>query len=263
MSKTGRVYLVGAGPGDPKLITVKGLECLQQADVVIYDRLANPALLEHAPDDAERIYCGKLPDNHTMRQEAINALLAEKALEGKTVVRLKGGDPCVFGRVGEEAEHLAQLGIPFEIVPGVTAGIAVPAYAGIPVTHREYGSSFAVVTGHLREGRAETAEAEDAQDAVSDKWQALAKGIDTVAFYMGVGNLPFIRKQLIAHGRAPETPVAVIAWGTMPEQTTVTGTLADIEERLAAGPHISNPAIILVGDVVNMREKINWFERME
>ncbi|MGG3885452.1 uroporphyrinogen-III C-methyltransferase [Brevibacillus panacihumi] len=251
MSQTGKVYLVGAGPGDPKLITVKGMECLQQADVVVYDRLANPALLEYAPTHAERIYCGKYPDNHTMRQEAINQLLAEKALGGLTVVRLKGGDPSVFGRVGEEAEHLAQFGIPFEIVPGVTAGIAAPAYAGIPVTHREYGSSFAVVTGHLREEKPEQA---------VEKWRALAQGIDTVAFYMGIGNLPMIRKQLIEHGKDPKTPVAVIAWGTLPEQATVTGTLADIEQRLADTPQITNPAIILVGEVVQLREKIRWFE---
>lgn len=251
MSQTGKVYLVGAGPGDPKLITVKGMECLQQADVVVYDRLANPALLEYAPTHAERIYCGKYPDNHTMRQEAINQLLAEKALGGLTVVRLKGGDPSVFGRVGEEAEHLAQFGIPFKIVPGVTAGIAAPAYAGIPVTHREYGSSFAVVTGHLREEKPEQA---------VEKWRALAQGIDTVAFYMGIGNLPMIRKQLIEHGKDPKTPVAVIAWGTLPEQATVTGTLADIEQRLADNPQITNPAIILVGEVVQLREKIRWFE---
>lgn len=251
MSQKGKVYLVGAGPGDPKLITVKGMECLQQADVVVYDRLANPALLEYAPPHAERIYCGKYPDNHTMRQEAINQLLAEKALCGLTVVRLKGGDPSVFGRVGEEAEHLVQFGIPFEIVPGVTAGIAAPAYAGIPVTHREYGSSFAVVTGHLREEKPEQA---------VEKWRALAQGIDTVAFYMGIGNLPMIRKQLIEHGKDPKTPVAVIAWGTLPEQATVTGTLDDIEQRLADNPQITNPAIILVGEVVQLREKIQWFE---
>lgn len=251
MSRAGKVYLVGAGPGDPKLITLKGVECLREAEVVVYDRLANPALLEHAPESAERIYCGKLPDNHTLQQEAINELLAQKALEGKVVVRLKGGDPCVFGRVGEEAEHLAGYGIPFEIVPGVTAGIAAPAYAGIPVTHRDHGSSFAMVTGHLREDKPELA---------VDKWSALAKGIDTVAFYMGVGNLPLIRTQLIKHGREPQTPVAIIAWGTLPKQAVVTGTLADIEDRLAENSHITNPAIILVGDVVQLRERINWFE---
>ncbi|MED4584724.1 uroporphyrinogen-III C-methyltransferase [Brevibacillus choshinensis] len=251
MSRAGKVYLVGAGPGDPKLITVKGMECLQQADVIIYDRLANPALLEYAPKTAERIYCGKLPDNHTLQQEKINELLAEKALEGNVVVRLKGGDPCVFGRVGEEAEHLAERGIPFEIVPGVTAGIAAPAYAGIPVTHREHGSSYAVVTGHLREDKPELA---------TDKWRALATGIDTVAFYMGVANLSLIRTQLIKHGRDPQTPVAIISWGTLPQQVTLTGTLENIEERMATNSQITNPAIILVGDVVQLRDKINWFE---
>ncbi|MGZ0052369.1 uroporphyrinogen-III C-methyltransferase [Brevibacillus gelatini] len=251
MSGAGKVYLVGAGPGDPKLITVKGQECLQKADVVVYDRLANPALLALAPETAERIYCGKLPDHHTMRQESINEVLAEKALEGKVVVRLKGGDPCVFGRAGEEAEYLAARGVAFEIVPGVTAGIAASAYAGIPVTHRDHGSSFAVVTGHLREDKPELA---------VDKWRALAGGIDTVAFYMGVANLPLIRTQLMKHGRDPQTPVAVISWGTLPQQAVVTGTLTDIEDRLAENSHITNPAIILVGDVVKMREKINWFE---
>lgn len=251
MSRAGKVYLVGAGPGDPKLITVKGLECLQEADVVVYDRLANPALLEYAPKMAERIYCGKLPDNHTLQQEKINELLAEKALEGNVVVRLKGGDPCVFGRVGEEAEHLVERGIPFEIVPGVTAGIAAPAYAGIPVTHREHGSSYAIVTGHLREDKPELA---------TEKWRALATGIDTVAFYMGVANLSMIRTQLMKHGRDPQTPVAIISWGTLPEQVTLTGTLENIEERLASNSQITNPAIILVGEVVQLRDKINWFE---
>ena len=250
MSRTGKVYLVGAGPGDPKLITVKGMEALRVADAVVYDRLANPALLAYAPEQAERIYCGKLPDNHTMRQEAINRLLVQKALAGLTVVRLKGGDPCVFGRAGEEAEHLAGHGIPFEIVPGVTAGIAAPAYAGIPVTHRDYGSSFAVVTGHLREENPEQA---------GEKWHALAQGIDTVAFYMGIGNLPIICRQLIAHGRDPQTPVAVISWGTTIRQAVVTGTLDDIEQKVAKNRDITNPAIILAGDVVRLRDKINWF----
>jgi uroporphyrin-III C-methyltransferase len=247
--KSGKVYLVGAGPGDPKLITVKGLECLQQADVIIYDRLANPALLRHARADAELIYCGKLPQHHTMRQEAINQLLADKAQEGKIVVRLKGGDPCVFGRAGEEAEYLAERQIPYEIVPGVTSGIAVPAYAGIPVTHREHGSSFALVTGH--------ASGEKADD--EERWRALAKGMDTIAFYMGVGNLPHICSKLLRHGRDPNTPVAVISWGTLPEQATVVGSLADIEEQVKNST-IANPAIILVGDVVQLREKINWYE---
>ncbi|MEW9672009.1 uroporphyrinogen-III C-methyltransferase [Ammoniphilus sp. 3BR4] len=245
----GKVYLVGAGPGDPKLITVKGLECIQAADVIIYDRLANPLLLEHRKEEAELIYCGKLPHHHTLRQEAINQLLVEKALEGKIVTRLKGGDPCVFGRVGEEAEELANNGIEFEIVPGVTSGIAVPAYAGIPVTHRDYGSTFAMVTGHLGQDK----------DDSEERWMSLAQGIDTISFYMGVANLPHICSQLIKYGRRPDTPVAVIAWGTMPQQTTVIGTLSTIQEIVEAS-EISNPAIILVGEVVKLREKIKWFQ---
>jgi uroporphyrin-III C-methyltransferase len=246
--RRGKIYLVGAGPGDPKLITVKGMECLQQAEVIIYDRLANPELLRHARADAELIYCGKLPHQHTLRQEAINQLLVDKALEGKVVVRLKGGDPCVFGRAGEEAEHAARHGIPFEIVPGVTSGIAVPAYAGIPVTHREHSSSFAMITGHMSGEKPEDAK----------KWQALAKGIDTLVFYMGVNNLPHICRQLVTYGRDPRTPVALISWGTMPNQKTVVGTLETIEER-AAENCMTNPAIILVGDVVRLRERIKWF----
>jgi len=245
----GKVYLVGAGPGDPKLITLKGLECIQIADVIVYDRLANPVLLDHKKEGAELIYCGKLPHNHTLRQEAINQLLVEKALEGKVVTRLKGGDPCVFGRVGEEAETLAANGLEYEIVPGVTSGIAVPAYAGIPVTHREYGSTFAMVTGHLGVDKGDSEE----------KWQALARGIDTISFYMGVANLPHICSQLIKYGRSPQTPVAVISWGTTEQQLTVIGTLETIQE-IVTGSDITNPAIILVGEVVAIREKIKWFQ---
>src|SRR3954468_12151951 len=178
----GKVYLVGAGPGDIRLITVKGLEAIKKAEVILYDRLANPKLLEFAQADCELIYCGKLPNRHILRQGNINELLVEKALEGKRVVRLKGGDPGVFGRVGEEAAALAEYQIPFEIVPGVSSGIAAPLYAGIPVTHREYAESFAVVTAHdkSKEGK-----------PVLD-WEGLVRGVDTIAFYMGVGNLPFI-----------------------------------------------------------------------
>lgn len=247
MSK-GMVYLVGAGPGDPKLITVKGLECIQKADVLVYDRLANPKLLQYAKQDAEMIYCGKLPNDHTLRQEVINELLATKALEGKIVTRLKGGDPCVFGRVGEEAEVLVQHGVPYEIVPGVTSGIAAPAYAGIPVTHREYASSFAIVTGHA-------GELEDEKSV--QKWKALATGIDTIAFYMGMNKLPYICDQLIRYGRNPETPVAVIAWGTTSKQQVVVGELGDIT-RNPDLEKISNPAIILVGEVVRLRERLDW-----
>lgn len=245
----GVVYLVGAGPGDPKLITLKGLECIQKADVLVYDRLANPELLQYAKVNAELIYCGKLPDHHTLRQESINELLVEKALENKIVTRLKGGDPFVFGRGGEEAEELAKHGIPFEVVPGVTSGIAAPAYAGIPVTHRHYASSFAVVTGHP------STELED-----ENKWQALATGIDTIAFYMGMSRLSFICEQLIRYGRNPDTPVAIIAWGTTQQQQTVVGTLRNILTQPGMD-ELTHPAIILVGEVVRLREKIDWLSR--
>ena len=229
----GKVYLVGAGPGDPGLITVKGLETIKRADVLVYDRLASPRLLGYAPEEAERIYVGKRPDRHTLRQEEINELLVRKAKEGKAVVRLKGGDPFVFGRGGEEAETLAEHGIPFEVIPGITSAIAVPAYAGIPVTHRDFNASFVVVTGHERPEKTES----------SIDWEHLARAAETQIFLMGVGNLPFIREQLIRHGRSPDTPVALIRWGTRVEQQTLTGTLGDIVERVerarlpAAGGH--------------------------
>lgn len=245
----GKVFLVGAGPGDPKLITVKGMECLQAADVIAYDRLVNKELLAYAKQEAELIFCGKLPGKHALIQEQINRLLVEKAEQGLNVVRLKGGDPCVFGRVGEEAEELANSGIPFEIVPGITAGIAAPAYAGIPVTHRDHASSFAIITAHGREQKGE--------DHIN--WQALAQGIDTIAFYMGVGNLPHICAQLIRHGKKPSTPAALIEWGTTAEQRTVVGKLSTIEKK-AKEHQITNPAIVLVGEVVQLREKISWFE---
>lgn len=246
----GIVYLVGAGPGDPKLITVYGLECIQQSDVILYDRLVNMELLKHAKIDAELIFCGKLPGKHEFIQEQIHELLVEKALEGKKVTRLKGGDPCVFGRVGEEAEVLATNGITYEIVPGITSGIAAPAYAGISVTHRDFASSFAIVTAH---GRAEKKE-----DHLN--WAALANGIDTIAFYMGVGNLPYICQQLIENGKSPKTSVAVIQWGTTERQKTVTGTLEHIQKEVEAA-NIKHPAIVLVGEVVKLREKLNWFEK--
>jgi uroporphyrin-III C-methyltransferase len=247
----GNVYLVGAGPGDPKLITVYGLECIQKSDVILYDRLVNKQLLDHARPEAELIFCGKLPGKHELIQEQIHELLVEKALEGKVVTRLKGGDPCVFGRVGEEAEVLADHDITFEIVPGITSGIAAPAYAGITVTHRDYASSFAIVTGH---GRAEKQE-----DHLN--WAALAQGIDTIAFYMGVGNLHYICKKLIENGKKADTPVAVIQWGTTDKQKTLIGTLSSIEKSVQQAG-IKHPSIIIVGEVVNLRKKIKWFEEM-
>ncbi|WML37910.1 uroporphyrinogen-III C-methyltransferase [Neobacillus sp. OS1-2] len=247
--KTGKVFLVGAGPGDVGLITVKGMEAIKQAEVILYDRLANPKLLEFAPRDCELIYCGKLPDRHILRQENINDLLVEKAMAGKIVVRLKGGDPGVFGRVGEEAAALAQYQIPFEIVPGISSGIAAPLYAGIPVTHREHAESFAVVTAHDK--------SQNGKPLLD--WAGLARGVDTIAFYMGVGNLPFICENLVSNGKPASTPVILIQWGTFGRQKTLQGTLANISEKVLKAK-FTNPAIILVGEVISLREKISWFE---
>ncbi|RFU63911.1 uroporphyrinogen-III C-methyltransferase [Peribacillus glennii] len=248
--KRGKVYLVGAGPGDIGLITMKGMEAVRRADVILYDRLANPKLLDFARSDCELIYGGKLPDRHFLRQDAINELLIEKALEGKTVVRLKGGDPGVFGRVGEEAAGLAENGIPFEMVPGITSGIAAPLYAGIPVTHREYGGSFAVVTAHDKSKNGKP----------NINWAALAQGIDTISFYMGVANLPYICENLMKYGKVPETPVILIQWGTMGRQKTLEGTLDTIAEK-AESVNFSNPAITLVGDIVSLHGKLSWFDK--
>ncbi|MEW6356240.1 MAG: uroporphyrinogen-III C-methyltransferase [Planctomycetota bacterium] len=244
MSK-GIVYLVGAGPGDPGLITVRGMECLRTADVVIYDYLANPALLREAPN-AEHIYVGKRGGAHVLEQPDINELLIAKAKKGKTVVRLKGGDPFVFGRGGEEALYLSEHGIPFEVVPGITAGVAAPAYAGIPVTHRGCTSSLGLLTGH-----------EDPTKPESDlDWSAVA-GMGTLVFYMGVKNLPKVVDQLIKHGRPKDTPVALIQWGTTAKQRTIVGTLDDIVEKTK---DMEPPAVTVVGEVVALRERLNWFE---
>ncbi|MBB6633895.1 uroporphyrinogen-III C-methyltransferase [Cohnella thailandensis] len=245
----GKVYLVGAGPGDPKLITVRGLEALQRSEVVVYDRLAGPQLLSRIPDHVERIYVGKRPDRHTMKQEEINHLLVDLALQGKTVCRLKGGDPTVFGRVGEEAGLLKQNGIAYEIVPGITSAIAVPAYAGIPVTHRELASSFSVVTGH---------ESPDKLDR-SIHWDKVTNATGTLLFLMGVAKIGYISEQLIKHGRPPETPVALVRWGTRAEQATLVGTLQDIEKKVREA-NFQPPAVIVVGDVVKQREELQWIE---
>ncbi|MDF1509448.1 uroporphyrinogen-III C-methyltransferase [Robertmurraya sp. DFI.2.37] len=248
---SGYVYIVGAGPGDPKLLTIRGLECLQIADVILYDRLVNPQLLTHAKASAELIYCGKEPGKHRLIQEEIHRILIEQAKLGKQVVRLKGGDPFVFGRGAEEAAILREENIPYEVVPGITAGIAAPAYAGIPVTHRDHGASYAIVTGH---GRAEKGE-----DFLN--WSALAQ-IDTVAFYMSIGNIAHIANSLIHYGKNEKTPVAVIEWGTTEKQRTITGTLATIAEDIRKHD-ISNPSLVLVGDVVQLREQIAWFAEKE
>lgn len=248
--KPGKVYLIGAGPGDPKLITVRGLEALRAADAVVYDRLASPLLLKHAKPGAEKIFAGKLPDKHQMKQEDINRLLIDLAHAGKIVARLKGGDPTVFGRVGEEAEALAELGIPFEIIPGVTSATAVPAYAGIPVTHRDFASSFSIVTGHEKTNK--TSPGVD--------WEPLARTSGTLVFLMGVANLGRLADELISRGRDPETPAAVIRWGTWMEQRTLVGSLATIA-RQAEEAGFSSPAVIVIGEVVRMRGKIAWFEK--
>lgn len=245
----GIVYLVGAGPGDPGLITVKGLNCIQKADVLVYDRLASPRLLAFARHDVERIYVGKSPDRHAMVQEDINQLLVDKAKEGKVVTRLKGGDPFVFGRGGEEAELLVQNGITFEIVPGITSAISVPAYAGIPVTHRGYTSTFSIITGNEDPNK----------DDSSIAWDKIATGAGTLVFLMGMGNLPGICARLIEFGRSPETPVALVRWGTRPEQRTITGTLENIHQR-ATEAQFKNPAVIVVGEVVKLRDTLSWFE---
>ncbi len=245
----GKVWLVGAGPGDPGLITVAGLERLREADVIVYDRLASPRLLEHAREDAELIFVGKVAGRGEHDQDKINDLLVEKALQGKRVVRLKGGDPFVFGRGGEEAEALRAAGVPFEVVPGVTSAAAVPAYAGIPVTHRGLASTFAVVTGHEDPGKEESAV----------DWGRLATAVDTLVLLMGVKTLPEIVDRLIDGGRPAETPVAVIQSGTTPDQRTVTGTLADIVRRVQEAG-ITPPAVTVVGEVARLRETLAWFE---
>jgi len=244
------VYLVGAGPGDPGLITVKGKECIQAADVIIYDYLASPALLKYARKSAELIYVGKKGGDHTLSQDQINDLIVAKAKTGAIVTRLKGGDPFIFGRGGEEAEVLFKAGLSFEIVPGVTSAIAAPAYAGIPLTHRKLTSTLAFVTGHEDPNKEET----------SIDWAALASGIGTLVFFMGVKNLPEITRQLMDHGKPPDTPAALVRWGTTPGQVTVSGTLDTIVEKVRAAG-LKAPALIVVGDVVNLRPRLKWFEK--
>lgn len=245
----GKVYLVGAGPGDPGLLTCKGRAILERCDVVVYDRLANPCLLDLAPAHAERIYVGKGPGNHAMTQEEINACLVEQGLAGKQVCRLKGGDPFVFGRGGEEALDCIAAGIPWEVVPGISSSIAAPAYAGIPVTHRNVATSFAVITGH---------ENPDKPDTQVD-WSGIANAADTLIFLMGVGNLPEICRNLVDEGRDPATPVALVRWGTRPEQRSLRGTLADIVAKVEAAG-FKPPAVTVVGEVVNLQSELAWFE---
>ncbi len=246
----GKVVLVGAGPGDPGLITVRGLEYLRAADVIVYDRLVHPSLLKEAKPEAELLYVGKAAGSHSVTQENINRILVDRAIQGKMVVRLKGGDPFVFGRGGEEALALAEADIEFEIVPGVSSAIAAPAYAGIPVTHRGLCSALGIVAGH-----------EDPSKPQSTiRWDVISAGLDSIVFLMGTERLPQIVSELIAHGRSADTPVAVIRWGTTACQQTVVGTLANVVE-LVRSANLTPPAVVVVGEVVRLREKLRWFDR--
>lgn len=242
----GKVYLVGAGPGDPELITLKGLKAIQQSDIILYDRLVNEELLGFASEKAELIYCGKSPEHHSLTQDNINELLCRYAKEDKIVTRLKGGDPFIFGRGGEEAMILKENGLFFEIIPGITSGSAAPAYAGIPLTHRDYSSSVSFVSGVSKTG-----------EEHERYWEHLAKSSDTLCIYMGVKSLPEICERLIRNGRHSTTPIAVIHWGTTVMQQTVTGTLDNIVHVTSS---LKNPSMIIIGEVVRLREQIQWFE---
>ncbi len=245
----GKVYLVGAGPGDIGLLTIKGMKCLQRAEVVVYDLHLNAQVLNFINHDAEFIYAGKRGGHHTMTQDEINQVLVEKAMEGKIVCRLKGGDPFVFGRGGEEAEVLSRHGIPFEVVPGVSSAVAAPAYAGIPLTHRLYSSSFAVIPGYE-----DTTKEESAID-----WARLATGVGTLVVLMAVKNLDLLVEKLIRNGRSPETPVAVVRWGTRPDQKTVVSSLGEIVSEVK-GKEIKPPAVVIIGEVVRLRSALRWYE---
>ncbi|MHC5171412.1 siroheme synthase CysG [Acinetobacter johnsonii] len=241
----GEVYLVGAGPGDPELLTLKALRLMQQADVVIYDRLVSPAIMELCRRDATKIYVGKARSNHAVPQEGINALLVEYASKGQRVCRLKGGDPFIFGRGGEEIQELFAAGVPFQVVPGITAASGCSAYAGIPLTHRDYAQSVRFLTGHLKEGSPEL------------PWDELVYQNQTLVLYMGLVGLEKICEKLIEHGQRPDMPVALISKGTTPEQKVVVGTLADIASKVEEN-HIQAPTLTIIGDVVSLREQLQW-----
>ena len=244
--RTGAVYLVGAGPGDPDLLTVRALRLMQQADAVVYDHLVGDGILDLARRDAQLIYAGKEAANHSMQQEDINRLLVRLAGQCKCVVRLKGGDPFVFGRGGEELEALAKEGIPFEVVPGVTAASGVSCYTGIPLTHREHAQACVFVTGHLKDG------------TVNLDWPALARPRQTIVIYMGLAALPEISRQLIAHGLPGSMPAAVVERGTTTHQRVVTGTLSTLPN-LAAASALRPPCLIVIGSVVSLQERLSWF----
>ena len=248
--KKGKVYLIGAGPGDPGLLTIKAKEILEKADCIVYDRLINSTFLSYRNEEAELIYVGKKPDRHTYKQEEINNILIKKAGEGKIVVRLKGGDPFVFGRGGEEGIALFEETIPFEVVPGITSAISVPAFAGIPVTHRGYNAAFTIITGHE----------DPTKENSSVDWKRLASGNDLLVILMGVGRLEKIATSLIEGGKDKNTPVAIIKEGTKSSQKTITGNLASISKK-AKEENITPPAIIVIGENVNLREKLTWIEK--
>jgi uroporphyrinogen III methyltransferase/synthase len=239
------VYIVGAGPGDPGLLTLRAVELIRAADVILYDYLCGEGFLAYKREDAECVYIGKRGHQHYTPQEKINRLLLEMARKHEAVVRLKGGDPFVFGRGGEEAEYLRRHGVSFEVVPGVTSSVAAPAYAGIPVTHRDHSSSVSIVTGHRQAGKSSE--------------EVIVPNTDTIVYMMGVTNLPNIVKALVKSGRSPKTPVAIIRWGTRPQQRTVVGSLENIAD-LAAKKRINPPSVIVVGEVVKLRDELGWFE---
>jgi uroporphyrinogen III methyltransferase/synthase len=249
MQKQGKVYIIGAGPGDPGLITVKARQCLRDADVVIYDHLVSEEVLAYIGKQARLIYAGKQGSHHPLPQDEINALVLKEAEEGNIVVRLKGGDPFIFGRGGEEAAELAKAGVPFEIVPGVSSAVAAPAYAGIPLTHRHYASTVAFITGHET-----TAKSDSEVD-----WQAMAAA-GTIVVLMGVKNLPHVVASLMSGGKDPLTPAALIRWGTTPDQETIVAPLGDIV-RVTAEKCFEPPAVLVVGGVVGLRKQLNWFEK--
>ncbi len=242
----GRVYLVGAGPGDPELLTLRAVRLLGQTDVIVYDHLVSSAVLDFVAPSAERIFAGKRRNEHTLRQEQINALLVKLANEGKHVVRLKGGDPFIFGRGGEELQALAAHGIAFEVVPGVTAASGVSSYAGIPLTHRDHAQSCLFVTGHLKDGTADL------------DWPSLVRLHQTVVIYMGLSGLPEICRQMMVHGALPDLPIAVVQDGTIATQKVVTGTLADMPERVAQAG-LKSPCLTIIGDVVRLHDALKWF----
>jgi uroporphyrinogen III methyltransferase/synthase len=248
--QAGKVYLIGAGPGDPGLLTLKAKSCIEQADVVVYDYLASPSFLTYASQDAQCIYVGKKGGDHTLTQEKINQLLVEKAKQGLNVARLKGGDPFVFGRGAEEAQELLAAGVRYEVIPGVTSAISAPAYAGIPVTHRDHTSFVSFITGHEDPTRKDS----------RMQWDVFAKSDATLVFLMGVKNLKNIVTQLMNHGKPGNTPVALVRWGTTPQQQTVTGTLETIVE-IVQQAQLKSPAVIVVGSVVTLREELAWFDK--